>query len=186
VAEISPVPPVKVFAGILYNDMAICERAQTELEKSLGAVDYVSPPKPFDFTSYYEKEMGPGLSRIFYSFERLVCPDELIEIKYRTNTLEEELSGGKRRSINIDPGYMDYQKVVLVSAKSGGQKIYMGRGIYGDLTLLYEKGGFQPLPWSFPDFRSGTYDDILHTIRTLYRKQMKGQLQLNSRQGQSV
>ncbi|MGV8119471.1 MAG: DUF4416 family protein [Candidatus Xenobiia bacterium LiM19] len=172
-ALICAVPPVRLFVGILYHDAALCERAKPALEKILGAVDYASSPRAFDFTSYYEAEMGADLSRIFFSFRRLVSPDELIEIKYRTNALEEELSGGKKRSINIDPGYIDYYKVVLVSAKFAGQRMYMGRGIYGELTLLYEKGAFKPMPWSFPDFRSGAYHDILLKIRTLYRSQMK-------------
>lgn len=169
-ADLSPAPRVKLFAGILCRDQELVERAKKALEEILGDVDYVSPARPFDFTTYYEAEMGAGLSRVFFSFERLADPADLVEIKLRTNTIEEELSGGRKRSINIDPGYLDFCKVVLASAKHGAQKIYMGRGIYADMTLLYEKGAFRPLPWCFPDFRSGRYDDILLAIRTLFKK----------------
>lgn len=169
-ADLSPAPRVKLFAGILLGDPEILERARNALEVILGAVDYASPARAFDFTTYYEAEMGAGLSRVFLSFERIADPADLVEIKLATNRIEEELSGGKKRCINIDPGYLDYCKVVLASAKHGPQKIYMGRGIYADMTLLYEKGAFRPLPWCFPDFRSGRYDDILMTIRTLFKK----------------
>jgi hypothetical protein len=169
-ADLSPAPRVKLFAGILCGDPELVERAKKAMEEILGAVDYVSPARPFDFTTYYEAEMGAGLSRVFFSFERIADPADLVEIKLQTNAIEEELSGGSKRSINIDPGYLDYCKVVLASAKQGPQKLYMGRGIYADMTLLFEKGAFRPLPWCFPDFRSGRYDDILMTIRTLFKK----------------
>ena len=75
--------------------------------------------------------------------------------------------------MNIDCGYIDYDKVVLASAKYNGNKIYLDYGIWADLTLFFEKGKFYPYPWSFPDFRSGMYDAVFVEMRTRYKLQRR-------------
>lgn len=80
------------------------------------------------------------------------------------------------RKVNFDPGYMDYDKFVLASAKYNGQKVYLDLGIWADLTLHYEKGRFDPYPWSFPDFKSGLYQEVFMEIRARFKAQRKPQL----------
>ena len=172
-AGIQPVDPVKLFTGIIYNDETLLPALRESLMSLLGAIDFTSGPMPFNYTDYYRIEMGEPLFRIFYSFERLIVPDELSAIKKKTNELEGHFSKDSKRGLNIDPGYLDYFKVVLASAKFGGQKIYLQEGIYADLTLLYEKGTFKPLPWGFPDFRGGFYNKTLVTIRNLFKVQRR-------------
>ena len=172
-ADIQQVDPVKLFTGIIYNDDAFLPALRDSLLSLLGAIDFSSGSMPFDYTDYYGVEMGEPLFRIFYSFERLIVPDELSAIKKKTNELEGHFLKDSKRGLNIDPGYLDYFKVVLASAKFGGQKIYLKEGIYADLTLLYEKGTFRPLPWGFPDFRGGFYNKTLVTIRNLYKEQRR-------------
>jgi hypothetical protein len=162
--------PVKLFTGTLYSSADALAKTKAILESKFGAIDYESPPYAFDVTDYYEPEMGKGLHRIFWSFERLIAPDGLIEAKLFTNGVE----GEGKRSVNIDPGYLDYYKVVLASAKFGGQKLYLGQGIYGDIVLWYEKGAFKPFIWGFPDFKNGRYDEALLEIRRRYHAQRTG------------
>ena len=116
--------------------------------------------------------MGKNIFRLFVSFKKLISPEEIVESKLLSNKIENELAIDGKRKINLDPGYMDYHKIVLASAKFGGQKIYIAKGIYGDLTLYYKKG-WKPFDWGFPDFKSGIYNDYLLHIRTLYKKQRK-------------
>jgi hypothetical protein len=154
-------------------------------------VDYRSPAFPFSQTDYYVPEMGAPIFRIFVSHERLVHPGELASIKIETNEIEEILAmrpaqsqrpfapaGAAapeviRRRVNLDPGILDYDKFVLASAKYNGQKVYLDLGIWADLTLHYEKGKFDPYPWSFPDFKSRVYDAAFLEIRRLYKDQRK-------------
>jgi hypothetical protein len=89
------------------------------------------------------------------------------------NGIEQEFASRGNRTVNLDPGYLDYYKVVLASAKFGGQKIYMRDGIYADMTLIHFKGKWESFAWGFPDFKSGIYDEVLSTIRNLYKAQAK-------------
>ncbi len=165
--------PVKLFVAILYSDMELKERARTLLIEQFGKIDFWDQPVEFTMTDYYCSEMGSPIFRQFIAFQELIHPKMLAEIKIQTNEIEEQLGPGGRRKVNLDAGYLDYDKVVLASAKYNGQKIYLDYGIYADLTLHYEKGQFYPFPWSFPDFKTGIYNRSLLQIRALYKVQMK-------------
>jgi hypothetical protein len=75
----------------------------------------------------------------------------------------------------VDVGYLDLFKLVLASFKGRGNKLYLERGVWADLTLTYERGAFQSLPWSFPDFRSGRYEEDLRRIRERFRTQLRAE-----------
>jgi hypothetical protein len=167
-----PPKPVKLFIGVLFSDEAKLEQARKLCEQEFGPLDWTSPDFPFDVTDYYCAEMGTGIVRRFWSFATLIQPDELPAVKLTTNRIEDELAVDGRRKVNLDPGYLDYDKVVLASAKYCGQKIYLRDGIYADLTLHYEKGHYYPYPWSFPDFKSGRYERAFLRIRELYKVAM--------------
>ena len=163
------IAPVKLFVVTLHRDPAILDSVTSELIKSFGPIDWQSEDFPFDVTDYYEKEMGLELLRRFLSFQDLIMPDEIAEIKIRTNELENKYRNENRRQINLDPGYLDTYKVVLASTKFGGQKIYIGKGIFADMTLVMYKGQWEGFAWGFPDFKSRRYDAVLSKIRDLYK-----------------
>jgi hypothetical protein len=148
-------------------------QAMARLISQFGECDFRSSPFPFTITDYYDREMGSPIYRIFISFYALVSPGEMADIKIITNEIEYELAVDGARTVNLDPGYMDYDKVVLASAKYNGQKVYLDKGIWADLTLRYEKSGFVPYPWSFPDFKSHIYDEVFLQIRRLYKKKRR-------------
>ena len=164
---------VKLFTGILYSDTEVLEQALLCLENVYGPVDYRSPEFDFDLTDYYVPEMGKPIQRFFIAFEKLIHPKSIARIKIETNDIENRIVSDRKRKVNLDPGYLDYDKVVLASAKYNGQKIYLDHGIWADLTLHYEKGRFDPYPWSFPDFKSGIYNEVFLEIRRLYKEQRK-------------
>ncbi len=164
--------PVQLFIGILAPSDRRLSDIKERLVRCFGPMDLESDGFPFDVTDYYEPEMGPGLLRWLVSFERLISPEEIVEVKLESNRIEEEFEAGGRRSVNLDPGYMDIYKIVLASAKFQGPKIYLGEGIYADPALHYDKG-WKPFPWGFPDFRDGRYNDVLTEIRRLYKAKRK-------------
>lgn len=166
--------PVKLFFGFLWGPRLQPDEILPILESRFGPTERTSPVYPFDVTDYYDRELGGRAQRRFVSFERLVAPEDLVEIKLWSNRIEEEHSvseGGRR--INLDPGYLDIFKVVLASAKPGWQKIHLGRGIWADPTLFYRKGAWHPFEWSFPDFRLGSYDRYFLDLRSAYKARLR-------------
>ena len=162
--------PVKLLCGLLYSSLPLMERAVSIMERCWGTIDYMSSDFPFDVSDYYNQEMGTPILRRFISFEALIQPGRLAGIKLACNEIEQFLAERGSRQVNLDPGYLDFDKIILASAKYNGQKIYLGNGIWADLTLSYCKGRVEPYAWSFPDFRSGRYNETLLQIRTRYKR----------------
>jgi len=173
--------PVKLIASILYGEAGIDEIALQKLQEEFAATDYVSPVLPFDFTDYYADELGSTLFRRLVSFERLISPEALPDIKLFANRLEAQLAraDGTRR-VNIDPGYVSLWHMVLASCKPFAHRPYLGKGVYADLTLLYRRKSFVPLAWTFPDYRSHEMITLLNAIRQRYYQQMKRESVLRS------
>ena len=165
--------PVKLIIGILYSDEVFLQQSHQLLGKQFGPIDFFSSSFDFTISDYYIPEMGSPIFRQFISFEQLVHPKDIAKIKITTNKIEDELAVQGKRKVNLDSGYLDFDKLVLASAKYNGNKIYIDQGIWADLTLHYEKGKYDPYPWSFPDFKQGLYDSVFLEIRTKYKKQRK-------------
>ena len=162
--------PVKLFAAILFSSAEDLKAGIARLEASFGPTDYISPETPFDVTDYYAEELGTPIYRALVSFQNAVMPSFLPDIKLKTISIEDAMRKENKRTINVDSGYMDFDKVVLASTKKGPYKIYMSRGIWADMTLHYEKGNFLPFAWTFADFKDGRYNKYLLRIRELFKK----------------
>jgi hypothetical protein len=117
--------------------------------------------------------MGGPLSRCLLSFEHLISPDELSAIKVETNSLEKKFAQKGKRGINIDPGYLTPERLVLATGKNYTHRIYLRDGVYADLTLIYQSGEFQPLPWTYLDYASEPLKGLLELIRKNYLLQRK-------------
>jgi len=171
--EIHPFLPEKLIMGILVSRSEHLSRMEKLLTDEFGPVDYRSELFPFTFTGYYDREMGEGIRRRFLSFRRLVDPVSLAEIKLRTNQLEEHFLEKGNRKINLDPGLLSLGKLILASTKDNAQRIPLSRGIYGEITLMYRKKAYHPLPWTYPDYQSEKYHEILLHIRDIYTGQLQ-------------
>ncbi len=164
--------PVKLVSSIFSADTHLIVAVVNELSAMFGMIDYISELIPFEYTDYYVKEMGPRQKRRFVSFENLLCPDTLPAIKLSTNALEETFSAMEKRKINIDPGYISLGNLVLATGKPFAHRPYLGSGIYADLTLVYQRGGFHPLEWTYPDYRECGMLRMLAGIRGKYLIQL--------------
>lgn len=166
--------PVKLFVAVLWAAPESLRRAMEMLCTYWGETDFEGADHPFDSTNYYLAEMGPGLKRRLVSFLEPVPADCLISAKHICNNIEDQLSGEKGRSVNLDVGYLDHNKVVLASFKGAGQKIYLKDGVWADMVARFREGRYRPFEWTFPDFRDGRYDSELMCIRQSYLKQLRG------------
>ncbi|MFQ5963645.1 MAG: DUF4416 family protein [Candidatus Scalinduaceae bacterium] len=172
-SEISYPKPVKLIIGILSGIKILLEDIEILLEKRLGKIDLKSEVFPFDYTDYYEKEMGVNILRKFLSFKNLIDPEEISSIKVWTNQLEDEFKQNKYdviRPINLDPGYLSHCNLILASTKDYYHRIYLQDGIYAEVTLFYQEGKYENLPWTYPDYKTEEYKDFFSKVRTLYAK----------------
>lgn len=168
---------VKLVCGVISADEALLSEADGPLLAALGQVDLASEVFDFDWTHYYDEQMGSPLYRRLVSFAELVDPGVLVDAKLRTNAIEAEIAaarpGGPARAINLDPGYVTQAKLVLASMKNFSHRIYLARGVYAEITLMVRKGRWESLDWTFPDFASGRYDGFLTAVRERLREQMR-------------
>ena len=160
--------PVKLICGLLFKDEAWADKAITILRRYFGEVDFQSESVPFTQTAYYEKELGPCLFRKFLAFRRLIEPSSLADIKLITNRIENRLSRKGKRTVNLDPGYLELAKLILASTKNYSHRIYLGKGIYAELTLMYRGNKFFPLEWTYPDYRTEWSLRVMQDIRQVY------------------
>lgn len=168
--------PAKLVARFLFRVPGVRVKALRALEGRFGPVDFVSAPGPFPYTTYYDREMGAGLRRQTASFFHLVSPGSLPDVKAWSNELEKELSVGEGRQVNIDPGILSEERFVLATGKNYTHRVYLRDGIYADLTLIYEKGGYRPLPWTYPDYREEEFLRQLEILRKKLKFQRDGTL----------
>ena len=159
---------VKLVVGFIYKDEAIFIKAKEKLIKKFGKVDFVSDCLDFNYTDYYESEMGKGLKRRFISFTKLIPIQDLYRIKLYTNRLEIKFLAAKSRQVNIDPGYLDLAKLVLATTKDYAHRIFLRKGIFAEITLSFRVNSFSANEWTYPDYRSKEYIDIFNQIRKLY------------------
>jgi hypothetical protein len=165
--------PVKLIASLFAADPTLLEETKAALCHTFGPTDFESQLLRFDHTDYYAREFGPGLQRRIVAFRRLVSPMDLPAIKRQTNDLEWSLAADGKRRVNIDPGYVSLGKMVLASTKDHAHRLYLGEGIYGEITLTYQRGRFQPWPWTYPDYASSRYCILFDEIRARYKAQLR-------------
>ena len=165
--------PGKALIGVLFQKDEIYQQFLRHLETIEVEIELESEIFKFDSTDYYQEEMGSGLYRIFLSLKGLYPVEQSVSLKNETNSWENEWKEAGKRTLNLDPGYLDLHKVVLLSGKEGPQKIYLGGGIWSDLNLIRKVGRFEALPWTFPDLRESRYHPFFERVRENLKLDLK-------------
>jgi hypothetical protein len=168
-----PPLPVKPVVSLILAREDLGPALISQMAACFGPPDLVGPWWPFIDTAYYTPEMGATLGRRLVAFLHLADPAHLAAWKVFTNGLEARFSLGGRRLANLDPGYVAKERLVLATGKNYTHRLYLGQGIYGDLTLTFIKGGVKPLPWSYPDYARGPLPELLGLIRQKYLWQLQ-------------
>ncbi len=166
--------PVRLFMSLIASEEGVLHQGIDALRLDYGEIDFMSEKFSFDLTDYYAPEMGDALFRYFITFERFIQIPSLPDIKRSTNRLEEEYAtpSGNRR-INIDPGYLCLEHVILATTKGYTHRPYLRVGIYADLTLIYRNKSFQPLEWTYPDYRQPEVTELFNQLRRKYAEDLR-------------
>ncbi len=169
--------PVKLIVGILAADLDCLQTAIEALPTEFGKVDFISDVWPFTLTDYYKKETGENILRQFVSIEPLIDPGELAKIKHKTNKLEQRLAAKLNldlpRPVNLDPGIIEPSKLILATTKNYSHRIYIGKKMYAEATLVFDKGTWHPLPYTYPDYKQKCYHDFFDKVRKRLLEQLK-------------
>lgn len=171
-ARRTPDPGLLIFA-LLSRDELWEARAIERLQQEFGTLFPRSEGHPFPWTHFYAEEVGETPIRRYIATTRLLPREELPEQKRWSISLEEQLSQGGARPVNIDAGCLTQGHLFLASTKDHKQRVYMGNGIYVEPTLFCEKGVWQGFPWSYPDFLSPHGILWLDESKQLLRKLIK-------------
>jgi len=166
-------PEAKLFVGILYNEEFIGSVIDI-LRKQFGDVETESEAYQFDFTDYYQKEMGAKLKKKFVVFKDMIYRKDLAKIKVLTNNIEREYAVNGNRKVNLDPGYMTLHSIILASVKDAPHKIYLSNGIYGDNVLQFRNKEWQSTYNTFPDFREQKVRDFFRELRKNCKESLRG------------
>jgi hypothetical protein len=167
--------PAKLFMSLIASGDEVLREGLKDLSLDLGEIDFKSPRMPFHFTGYYNEEMGKDLFRHFITFKNLMSIPLLADIKQSTSRLEAKYAtvAGDRR-LNIDPGYICLEHIILATTKGYSHRPYLRDGIYADLTLIYRNKSFQPLEWTYPDYRQEEVVRLFNQFRQRYAEDLKG------------
>ena len=170
----SPIP-VKLFIGMLSPKPELFDICADIVCKEYGPIDYQSGIVPWTNSDFYQEEMGSGILRKFIFFEQLIDPGDLPAIKISTTRIEKNLAiqtvNNARRRINLDPGYVTEAKVVLATTKDYTHRLYIGEGIYAEVTLRYVNKirSFAPFDYTYLDYCSETYKTMFNKARDVLR-----------------
>ncbi len=164
--DLQPSTPVALVCAILADSADAFADAKIGLVECFGLPYGASDIYDFDFTSYYEAEMGAGLRKQLVCFEQQIDPAELAAVKAQTMALERAMSRGQCRRANIDPGLLSIESLVLATTKCAGHRICIAPQLYAEVTLLYQRGRYRPLEWTYPDYRSDAVQGFLLAMRS--------------------
>jgi hypothetical protein len=164
---------VKLFCGIIFSNEEVKQKSFVFLEKRFSKIALISNVIPFNFSDYYNIEMGHNLKRLWVSFINLIFASDIVNVKIFTNFIEKKFTINSKRQINIDPGYVTLANVILATTKDYSHRIYLRDGIYGEVTTMYKNNNFVKLPWSYPDYLSKVAMEFFLKLRTDLLKQLK-------------
>ena len=168
---------VKLIIGILAADERCLGAAVDAVGEQFGKIDFQSDIWPFMQTDYYKEQTGENILRQFVSFEKLIDPGELADIKHKTNQIEQEsadkLKTDLPRPVNLDPGIIEPSKLVLATTKNYSHRIYIGKDMYAEVTLIFDKGEWRSMPYTYPDYKLACYHNFFSKVRTRLLEQLK-------------
>ncbi len=164
---------VRLFASIIFHENADIGEVLSRLGCTISPIEEQTEPALFTHTSYYEKEMGERLRRFFILFASLFERESLPGIKTATNEIEDYFAADGRRLVNIDSGYIALEHVILATTKGYAHRVYLGKGIHADLTLMFSSGSYRTLPWTYPDYAEAETIALFNRWRELCKYSLR-------------
>lgn len=151
-SELIKAPKGLIFSSVLWNESLFdINEFIIFWSERYGLVEKYSPSFNPSF-DYYQKEMGQDLKRMIFFSDRPFEREEIIEAKKWADSFERKYLVDSKRLINIDPGLLTLENMILSTGKPYSHRIYLGEGVYADLNYVFKNQSFQTLEWTYPDY----------------------------------
>jgi hypothetical protein len=69
------------------------------------------------------------------------------------------------RTVNIDPGVLTPDNLIMASHREYNHRVYLRDGVFAELALVYSRGRFVRLPWTVVDFCQGEAIEFFVRVR---------------------
>ena len=155
------------FFSLLFTKEEQKDQLRLELDKLGLTIHSEWAPSFNPLKDYYEKEMGAGLWREIWVCLGPVARERLIGLKNWALELEGKSASGGKRSLNIDPGLILPEQLVLATTKPYSHRIYVQDGVFIELCYRYENKSYQFLPWTYPDYQDSEKIEFFNSLRSL-------------------
>jgi hypothetical protein len=160
--------PALLFTAVLFSKIVDVSDVITKLKKTLGEDLVESREVDFVWSDYYKEEMGEGLKRVFVVYKNLVQRDHIVKVKRFTDEIEKSYMLQNKRTVNIDPGLICAENIILATNKPFFHRIYLGDGVYAEVTLFFKNNTYNPIEsWTYPEYRSTPVLDFFNSARSL-------------------
>ncbi|MBI2128729.1 DUF4416 family protein [Candidatus Woesearchaeota archaeon] len=148
--------PAKLFIGIMFSDKKLYSNAVNDLKSRFGDIEAESHEYEFSkITDYYADEMGKRILKKFLVFKDKIDKNKLADIKLITTEIEKKYSKNNKRRINLDPGHLTSNALVLASFKKGtNYKEQISERVYAHKVLEFKEGKAIAFWHTFPDYRT--------------------------------
>lgn len=170
-----PAPPVKPILGVLASSPDLLPEVQRAVCERFSPIDAASEPRPWNVSDYYRDEMGDEIWRQYLALRDLADAGALVPWKRRTIEMEDLWRVARGRRVNLDPGYLDRNKVVLASTKDAAHRVYVADGIFAEPTLWFAHGSFRPWPHTYRDYAADDAVEFFNGVRRRYREQRRAE-----------
>lgn len=164
--------PAAIIVGFLAKNDTLIEQAKALLIEELGPEISGVKPFSFNYSSYYQAEMGKELKRSWSHLAKLCHREYLAQLKNLTIEIEKAFSIKGKREINIDPGLLSLENFSLATTKNYAHRIYLGQNIFAEISLIYQNGSYHPLPWSYPDYCHAPFLNFANSVRAGYKSRI--------------
>jgi hypothetical protein len=168
-ARIQKPHPGRLIISTIYSSMDALADSLRALERRFGRVQYETIEIETSLASEYREEMGDGLMRRFFSFEKPVARASLPELKGICHKIEplfaDNMGDFVFRTVNIDPGILTPDSLVMASHREYNHRLYLRDGVFAEVALIYSRGRFMRLPWTVADYYDNEAIEFFKRVR---------------------
>lgn len=157
-----------LFSSFLYRSDLFDESEFKDLWKKHYGEFFAFSPQENPLKDYYSHEMGHAelLKRFFLVSTQHFKRDILLTSKLQALEWENSYARDSKRMVNIDTGSISLENFLLGTTKNYSHRIYIGQGIFADLTYEFNQGRYRELPWTYPDYRDSEKLDFITWTRS--------------------